>query len=308
MNTFEKMYNSTLKYIESMDSKNSRIGGFIDTNDYTPNTPSQQVEKEYSKMDPVAIYRNNKSLKNVPYDVNKVKYLVERTHPASERFDSFIKKANNKASIDTKRYNNFLNWIDTDLRKVFWNERCPSGVQRVRVSNDDADLANVYRLIDFDNRIVYNYVYMQKDGKYTIVGSSAKGANRTKDSNIPVNITDAIISHNTKDKREYIKDYRDAENAFFEDQNIKYIFMNPQQFDIIERGNFDIAHMTKKAYANLIGERDINAMPELRGSLKEEYKNYVMKEEENIREIAPDSVERTLEENGVITPEQEKKE
>lgn len=316
MNAFDKMYNSTLRYLKVYDDtqddtqydtqENNKKGGFIDTNSYIPNV-TNSIERDYSRMDPVAIYRNNKSLKNVPYDVNKVKFLYERTHPASERFDSFIKKAQNKASIDTKRYNNFLNWINNDLRRLFWKERCPTGVQRFRHTDEFADIDNLFGLIDFDNRIVYRYVYYQ-EGVYKIIGSTATHDSYTAKSGIKQSVVNKIKQlRKSKTEQRFIIDYKNDENAFFETPKYESIFMNPQEHDIIERGNIQIVHISKGNYKNLLDTRDITLMPELTGPAKQAYMDYVTREEENIQKSIPQEAKAELEQTGVLTPEEEKK-
>ena len=66
MNSFEELYNSTLKICPIKEGVNEeKQGGFIDLNIPVSAQPKQNYT-DYNKIDPVAIYRNKMSLKNVP--------------------------------------------------------------------------------------------------------------------------------------------------------------------------------------------------------------------------------------------------
>ena len=91
MKSFKEFYESTIKIVPNKDIDISYIdndpiinnienkfknennkGGFIDLNINTPQKINK-VKTDYSRIDPISIYRNKVSLKNEPYDIEKTK-------------------------------------------------------------------------------------------------------------------------------------------------------------------------------------------------------------------------------------------
>ena len=293
MNSFEELYNSTLKIcpIKEGDSWNEsstvghnseevneeKQGGFIDLNIPVSAQPKQNYT-DYNKIDPVAIYRNKMSLKNVPYDIDKVKILYNKETPGSQTFSSWINNANKKASIDGKYYKNFVRWMDSTLRRSLWNEKSCTGIQRVSLPElNGINLKNVYKLIDFDYKIVWEYCVYEND-KYNVIVN----ARRTKGDNIKTNITEDIKKYHTKRVNQpYYYQYTDAEfynNKYFED-----IFLHPEQYEIVDRESVSYANCQPITISRLFQEKDPR-LPQLKDGSKRAYETYIQQQQQNIQQ------------------------
>ena len=284
MNSFEELYNSTLKIcpIKEGDSATS-IGGFIDLNIPVSAQPKQNYT-DYNKIDPVAIYRNKMSLKNVPYDIDKVKILYNRETPGSQTFSSWINNANKKASIDGKYYKNFVRWMDSTLRRSLWNEKSCTGIQRVSLPElNGIHLKNVYKLIDFDYKIVWEYCVLDEESKYNVIVN----ARRTKGDNIKTNITEDIKKyHNKRVNQPYYYQYTDAEfynNKYFED-----IFLHPEQYEIVDRESVSYANCQPITISRLFQENDPR-LPQLKEGSKRAYETYIQQQQQNQQGVQGDS-------------------
>ena len=303
MNSFEELYNSTLKicpikegdsafYSESSSNSfelpatvgcsvgrnEEKQGGFIDLNIPVSAQPKQNYT-DYNKIDPVAIYRNKMSLKNVPYDIDKVKILYNRETPGSQTFSSWINNANKKASIDGKYYKNFVRWMDSTLRRSLWNEKSCTGIQRVSLPElNGIHLKNVYKLIDFDYKIVWEYCVLDEESKYNVIVN----ARRTKGDNIKTNITEDIKKYHTKRVNQpYYYQYTDAEfynNKYFED-----IFLHPEQYEIVDRESVSYANCQPITISRLFQENDPR-LPQLKDGSKRAYETYIQQQQQNIQQ------------------------
>ena len=177
MKSFKELYDSTIKIVPNKDIdisyienkfKNENIGGFIDLNINTPQKINK-VKTDYSRIDPISIYRNKVSLKNEPYDIEKTKILYSRTSPGSESFTSWIKSSEQSKSIEKRRYNNFVRWLDNNARNQLFTQHAATGVQKIPIESvKDVDMKHFYMLVDFDYRIIWNYV-LEKDKKYIVI-------------------------------------------------------------------------------------------------------------------------------------------
>ena len=292
MNSFEELYNSTLKicpikdeyFLHNNTSENSNEqeeekqgGGFIDLNIPVSAQPKQNYT-DYNKIDPVAIYRNKMSLKNVPYDIDKVKILYNRETPGSQTFSSWINNANKKASIDGKYYKNFVRWMDSTLRRSLWNEKSCTGIQRVSLPElNGIHLKNVYKLIDFDYKIVWEYCVYEND-KYNVIVN----ARRTAGDDIKTNITNQIkLYHNKRVNQPYYYQYTDAEfynNKYFED-----IFLHPEQYEIVDRESVSYANCQPITISRLFQENDPR-LPQLKDGSKRAYETYIQQQQQNIQQ------------------------
>ena len=290
MNSFEELYNSTLKicpikegdsafYSESstVGRNEEKQGGFIDLNIPVSAQPKQNYT-DYNKIDPVAIYRNKMSLKNVPYDIDKVKILYNRETPGSQTFSSWINNANKKASIDGKYYKNFVRWMDSTLRRSLWNEKSCTGIQRVSLPElNGIHLKNVYKLIDFDYKIVWEYCVYEND-KYNVIVN----ARRTAGDDIKTNITNQIkLYHNKRVNQPYYYQYTDAEfynNKYFED-----IFLHPEQYEIVDRESISYANCQPNTISRLFQENDPR-LPQLKDGSKRAYETYIQQQQQNIQQ------------------------
>ena len=288
MNSFEELYNSTLKIcpIKEGDSWNEsstvgrneeKQGGFIDLNIPVSAQPKQNYT-DYNKIDPVAIYRNKMSLKNVPYDIDKVKILYNRETPGSQTFSSWINNANKKASIDGKYYKNFVRWMDSTLRRSLWSEKSCTGIQRVSLPElNGIHLKNVYKLIDFDYKIVWEYCVYEND-KYNVIVN----ARRTAGDDIKTNVTNQIkLYHNKRVNQPYYYQYTDAEfynNKYFED-----IFLHPEQYEIVDRESVSYANCQPITISRLFQENDPR-LPQLKDGSKRAYETYIQQQQQNIQQ------------------------
>ena len=297
MNSFEELYNSTLKicpikegeyslhkglneqeeegvnFINSA-TKGLQGGGFIDLNIPVSAQPKQNYT-DYNKIDPVAIYRNKMSLKNVPYDIDKVNILYNRSSPRQQTFSSWINNSNKKASIDGKYYKNFVRWMDTTLRRSLWNEKCCTGIQRLTLPElNGVNLKNVYKLIDFDYKIVWEYCVYEND-KYNVIVN----ARRTAGDDIKTNITNQIkLYHNKRVNQPYYYQYTDAEfynNKYFED-----IFLHPEQYEIVDRESISYANCQPNTISRLFQENDPR-LPQLKEGSKRAYEAYIQQQQQN---------------------------
>ena len=299
MNSFEELYNSTLKICpikegyswnesstvgrNSEEVNEEKQGGFIDLNIPVSAQPKQNYT-DYNKIDPVAIYRNKMSLKNVPYDIDKVKILYNRETPGSQTFSSWINNANKKASIDGKYYKNFVRWMDSTLRRSLWNEKCCTGIQRVSLPElNGIHLKNVYKLIDFDYKIVWEYCVLDEESKYNVIVN----ARRTKGDNIKTNITEDIKKyHNKRVNQPYYYQYTDAEfynNKYFED-----IFLHPEQYEIVDRESVSYANCQPITISRLFQENDPR-LPQLKEGSKRAYETYIQQQQQNQQGVQGDS-------------------
>ena len=287
MNSFEELYNSTLKicpikegdsafYSESstVGRNEEKQGGFIDLNIPVSAQPKQNYT-DYNKIDPVAIYRNKMSLKNVPYDIDKVNILYNRETPRQQTFSSWINNSNKKASIDGKYYKNFVRWMDSTLRRSLWNEKSCTGIQRLTLPElNGVNLKNVYKLIDFDYKIVWEYCVYEND-KYNVIVN----ARRTAGDDIKTNITTQIkLYHNKRVNQPYYYQYTDAEfynNKYFED-----IFLHPEQYEIVDRESVSYANCQPITISRLFQENDPR-LPQLKEGSKRAYETYIQQQQQN---------------------------
>lgn len=288
MSAFEKLYNSTLKICpykpkELLIDEEAEIideeriengidtvkeGGFIDLNIPVSANPKESY-KEYEKMDPVAIYRNKMSLKNVPYDVDKVNVLYNRTHPGSQSFTSWINNAEKKSAIEGKYYRNFVRWMDSNLRRSLWKEKCATGIQRVKHEElNGVYLKNIYKLIDFDYHVIWEYAY-EKDGKYNILVN----ARRTSEDNIPTNITTQISKyHKLRVSQPYFRQCTEAE--FYGSADLENYFLHPEQYEVVDRENVSYANCQPATIKKLFQKNDPR-LPQLREGSRAAYEEYV---------------------------------
>lgn len=287
-NPFKELYNSTLKIcpikpkdpiidheLEMINEERTEnglqgeeiVGGFIDLN--IPVPTKNVAHKEYEKIDPVAIYRNKMSLKNVPYDVDKVNVLYNRTHPGSQSFTSWIKNAEKKSAIEGKYYKNFVRWMDSNLRRSLWKEKCATGIQRVSIPElNGIKLDNVYKLYDFDYNIVWNYA-VYANGKYTVIVN----ARRQTGDDIPVDITKKISNYNRQLVNEsYFHQYPEAE--FYGSKDIEDVFLHPNEYEVVDRENVSYANCQPNTIRKLFQENDPR-LPQLREGSKAAYESYV---------------------------------
>ena len=286
MNSFEELYNSTLKICPIKEGEyflhkglneqeeEKQGGGFIDLNIPVSAQPKQNYT-DYNKIDPVAIYRNKMSLKNVPYDIDKVNILYNRSSPRQQTFSSWINNSNKKASIDGKYYKNFVRWMDTTLRRSLWNEKCCTGIQRLTLPElNGVNLKNVYKLIDFDYKIVWEYCVYEND-KYNVIVN----ARRTAGDDIKTNITTQIkLYHNKRVNQPYYYQYTDAEfynNKYFED-----IFLHPEQYEIVDRESVSYANCQPITISRLFQENDPR-LPQLKEGSKRAYEAYIQQQQQN---------------------------
>ena len=273
MNSFEELYNSTLKicpikegdsafYSESLGRNEEKQGGVIN--------------EGVNFINSVAIDRNKMSLKNVPYDIDKVKILYNRETPGSQTFSSWINNANKKASIDGKYYKNFVRWMDSTLRRSLWNEKSCTGIQRVSLPElNGIHLKNVYKLIDFDYKIVWEYCILDEEAKYNVIVN----ARRTAGDNIKTSITEEIKKyHNKRVNQPYYYQYTDAEfynNKYFED-----IFLHPEQYEIVDRESVSYANCQPITISRLFQENDPR-LPQLKEGSKRAYETYIQQQQQN---------------------------
>ncbi len=249
MNSFEELYNSTLKicpikegdsafYSESStvgrneekqggvikDNSATSIGGFIDLNINTPQRINK-VKTDYSRIDPISIYRNKVSLKNEPYDIEKTKILYSRTSPGSESFTSWIKSSEQSKTIEKRRYNNFVRWLDTNARNQLFEQHAATGVQKIPIESvKDVDMKHFYMLVDFDYRIIWNYV-LEKDRKYIVITQPS----RITGDDVPRErikaITDYKKATNIKSYyTQYKKEYRGNDGGCYEVDTLIYVW------------------------------------------------------------------------------------
>ena len=312
MNAFEELYNSTIKmvpykpkeYSEEELINEERIengtsikeGGFIDLNIPISANPKERY-KEYEKMDPVAIYRNKMSLKNVPYDVDKVNVLYNRTHPGSQSFSSWIKNSEKKSAIEGKYYKNFVKWMDSNLRRSLWKEKCATGIQRVRQPElNGIHLDNVYKLIDFDYHIVWEYAYL-KDGEYNILVN----ARRRKGDGVPVKITDLVSKYHDKRVNEpYFHQYTEAQ--FYSSKDLEEIFLHPEQYEVVDRESVSYTNATAITISKLFQESDPR-LPQLKKGSLAAYEEYVESNQVNTNDSSSPEEKKIEEEKKEETEE-----
>ena len=287
MNAFEELYNSTLKivpikknYIEEEEEllneervengmQNEEVtGGFIDMNIPVP-SQVKHSHTDYNKIDPIAIYRNKVSLKHEPYDVDKVNVLYNRKQPGSQSFTSWINNSQKKASIEGKYYKNFVRWMDNNLRKSLWKEKCATGIQRVSIPElNGIKLDNVYKLYDFDYNIIWNYA-VYANGKYTVIVN----ARRQTGDDIPVDITKKISNYNRQLVNEsYFHQYPEAE--FYGSKDIEDVFLHPNEYEVVDRENVSYANCQPATMSKLFQENDPR-LPQLKSGSRAAYENYV---------------------------------
>lgn len=286
MNSFEELYNSTIKIVpyklkeyseeelineERVENGTNTVkeGGFIDLN-IPVNTSTRESYKEYEKMDPVAIYRNKMSLKNVPYDIDKVNVLYNRTHPGSQSFTSWINNAEKKSSIESKFYRNFVRWLDNNARRSLWKEKSATGIQRRKLDPlKGIDLQNVYELIDFDYKIVWRYA-VYEDNEYKVV---INARNVTGDNSITVKKKTQISEYNrNKADKIYYKQY--TEEEFYLSKDIEDIFLHPDQYEVVDREDVKYTNAQEATLKKLFKENDPR-LPKLTPVCKAMFDKYV---------------------------------
>lgn len=322
MQAFEDLYNSTIKLVKggstnvdptvkrSTELNHACKAGSTELNrtckagaiDLTTRkaTPVEKHEIDYSKIDPVNIYRNKVSLKKEPYDVNKVKYLYNKTTPSSESFTSFIKKAETKANVESRYYKNFVRWMDSSLRKILWDSKCATGMCRIPLENiGGIGIQNVYQLIDFDYNIVWEYA-IYENGKYVIVGQAA----RTKGDEIAVKYTNQIAAYKKARKISGQKHYKKyTEGEFYGNAQFEKFYTTPNVYEIVDRDSVEYSNISPTVLKQLFEDLD-PILPKLRSGSLKAYNDYVAKqtaaqpalpEEEKKIETATTTTEETPE-------------
>lgn len=252
--------------------------GFININRPFSNQVKQSQNVDYNKIDPVSIYRNKVSLKNVPYDMNKVLLLYNRTSPKHQTFSSWITNTNKKASIEGKMYKNFVRWMDTSLRQSLWNEKCCTGIQRIPLPEiNGISLKNVYELVDFDYHIVWRYA-VYENGKFTVLVN----ARRTTGDNVRVEITDRIKKyHDKRVNQPYFYQYTEGE--FYNNKYFEEIFLHPEQYDIVDRDLINYANCQPITISKLFQENDPR-LPQLKEGSRRAYEMYVEQQEKGVEQ------------------------
>jgi len=254
-------------------SLNSSVkGGFIDMN-VSHNKPSKITETDYSKIDPVSVYRNKVSLKKEPYDVNKVKYLFNKTAPSSESFTSFIRKAETNANVESRYYKNFVRWMDSNMRRVLWNNKCATGMCRIPIETvNGVKMNNIFQIVDFDYMIVWEFAVYDK-GKYTILGASTN----VKGDEVSKEALKQIGEYKKARKLAAMKYYRKyLENEFFTNPLFEKYFINPNVYEIVDRESVDYANFNKRTIEELFHGMD-PMKPHLRQGSLQAYNDYVSK-------------------------------
>lgn len=234
MSVFEDLYNSTIKIVSEVRGDDKVKGGSLDLNHDVNNKKVSNIGNttEYGKIDPINVYRNKVSLKNVPYDVNKVKFLYNKQSPGSESYTSFINKAQQNNNYEKRYYRNFVRWLDENARRSLWENHGATGVQRVKYGNkiSGIDTLDVYELYDFDHKIVFHYAYYL-DGKYHVVLSSRAPSGGDNFNTTFVN--NIIQLHKKSDHKKYFKSFTTEE--FYNDYKAREIFLDPKKYDIVDR-------------------------------------------------------------------------
>lgn len=313
MNAFEELYNSTIKmvpykpkeYSEEELINEERIengmqneevtGGFIDMNIPVPNDV-KRADTDYNKIDPVAIYRNKVSLKNVPYDIDKVNVLYNRKQPGSQTFTSWINNSQKKASIESRFYRNFLSWLDSNARRSLWSQKSATGIQRRKLDPlRGIDLQNVYELIDFDYKIVWRYA-VYEDNEYKVV---INARNVTGDNSIATKKKTQISEYNrNKADKIYYKQYTDED--FYLDKNIEEIFLHPEKYEIVDRESI-IYTNAQSATLEKIFKGDDPRLPKLTPACKAMFDKFVESQQVNTDANQPE--EKKIEEKKEETEE-----
>ena len=311
MSAFEKLYNSTIKVVpykpkeyseeelineERIENGTVKSGGFIDLN-IPVNTNPKESYKEYEKIDPVAIYRNKMSLKNVPYDIDKVNILYNRTHPGSQSFTSWMANAEKKSTIESKFYRNFVRWLDNNARRSLWKEKSATGIQRRKYNKlKGIELNNVYQLIDFDYKIVWEYAVFE-DGIYKVV---INARNLTGDNSVSTskkkNIADYSRNRNIKT---YYKQY--TEEEFYLSKDIEDIFLHPDQYEVVDREDVIYTNAQKATLQKLFKESDPR-LPKLTPACKAMFDKYVESNQVNTNDSSSPE-EKKIEEKKEETEE-----
>ena len=248
MKSFKELYESTIKIVPCKDidisyidndptinnienkfKNDNNIGGFIDLNINTPQKINK-VKTDYSRIDPISIYRNKVSLKNEPYDIEKTKILYARTSPGSESFTSWLKSSEQSKSIEKRRYNNFVRWLDNNARNQLFTQHAATGVQKIPIESvSGVDMHHFYMLVDFDYRIIWNYV-LEKDRKYIVITQPS----RITGDDVPRERIKAITDYK---KATNIKTYytQYTEDNFYSNQTIRDYFLHPDKYPVIDR-------------------------------------------------------------------------
>ena len=305
MNPFEELYNSTIKIVPYKPKEYSeeelineertengtdtvKEGGFIDLN-IPVNTSTRESYKEYEKIDPIAVYRNKMSLKNVPYDVDKVNVLYNRTHPGSQSFTSWINNAEKKSTIESKFYRNFVRWLDNNARRSLWKEKSATGIQRRKYNKlKGIELNNVYQLIDFDYKIVWEYAVFE-DGMYKVV---INARNLTGDNSVSVSKKKNIADYNkNRNIKTYYRQY--TEEEFYLSKDIEDIFLHPDQYEVVDREDVIYTNAQKATLQKLFKENDPR-LPKLTPVCKSMFDKYVEGNQVNTSDLSPE--EKKIEE------------
>lgn len=291
MKSFKELYESTIKivpckdidisYIDNdpiinnienkfkNDNSTTSIGGFIDLNINTPQKINK-VKTDYSRIDPISIYRNKVSLKNEPYDIEKTKILYNRTSPGSESFTSWIKSSEQSKTIEKRRYNNFVRWLDTNARNQLFEQHAATGVQKIPIESvKDVDMKHFYMLVDFDYRIIWNYV-LEKDRKYIVITQPS----RITGDDVPRERIKAITDYK---KATNIKSYytQYTEDNFYSNKTIRDYFLHPEKYPVIDRDLIKYSMDTKSTKMQELFKGNNPFLPYLQEGSKALYDAYV---------------------------------
>ena len=312
MNPFEKLYYSTLRFVpykpkelvidrEEELIKEERTengmqheevkGGFVDLNIPVP-SQVKHSHTDYNKIDPVAIYRNKVSLKNEPYDIDKVNILYNRTNPSSQSFTSWINNSQKRASIEGKYYKNFVRWMDNNLRKSLWKEKCATGIQRMALPElNGIKLNNVYRLIDFDYHIIWEYAIFENNEYKILVNAKRKTGD-----NIPVSISSQVAAYHEaiRGKQGYYRQF--IESEFYDSKTFEDIFLHPNEYEVVDRENVSYANCAPSVIHKLFTVNDPR-LPQLRKGSKLAYDNYVERIQASQDPGQPEEKKREMEMN-----------
>ena len=132
----------------------------------------------------------------------------------------------------------------------------------------------MYKLIDFDYKIVWEYCVYEND-KYNVIVN----ARRTAGDDIKTNITTQIkLYHNKRVNQPYYYQYTDAEfynNKYFED-----IFLHPEQYEIVDRESISYANCQPNTISRLFQENDPR-LPQLKEGSKRAYEAYIQQQQQN---------------------------
>ena len=289
MKSFKELYESTIKIVPNKDidisyidndpiinnienkfkNENNSIGGFIDLNINTPQKINK-VKTDYSRIDPISIYRNKVSLKNEPYDIEKTKILYSRTSPGSESFTSWLKSSEQSKSIEKRRYNNFVRWLDNNARNQLFTQHAATGVQKIPIESvNGVDMHHFYILVDFDYRIIWNYV-LEKDRKYIVITQPS----RITGDDVPRERIKAITDYK---KATNIKSYytQYTEDNFYSNQTIRDYFLHPEKYPVIDRDLIKYSMDVKSSKMQELFKGNNPYLPYLQEGSKALYDAYV---------------------------------